>query len=61
MNKIMNLTNKCYQDMEKADVLINILHDKYLHDKDTVVILEIISANIKNVTNFILEIQDEAK
>ncbi len=59
--EILNLTKDCYKNIEKAEVLINILHEKYLTEKDTVVILEIISANIKNLTNLILEIQDAAK
>lgn len=61
MNNIFNLTKECYKCIEKADALINILRDKYLHDKDTVIISDIISENIKNVTNLILEIHDKTK
>lgn len=61
MNKIFDITKECYENIEKAEALINVLHEKHQADKDTVVISEIILTNIKNLTNLILEIQDIVK
>ncbi len=59
--KLMHLTTACYENIERAEVLINVLKEKYLTEKDTIVILEILSTNIYNLTNLVLEIQNEAR
>lgn len=57
----MDLTTNCYKNLEKAEVLVNVLQEKYLHKQDTTIILNIISTNIKFVTETLLEIQDKIR
>ncbi len=59
MNKLTNLTNHCYENLEKMEILINVLQEKYSHKKDIVVISDMISENIKETTETILDIQNE--
>ena len=59
MSRLINLTSHCYENLEKMEVLINVLQEKYPHKKDIVIISDIISENIKKATETILEIQNE--
>jgi len=60
-NEIIDLTTDCYKNLEKAEVLVDVLHENYLHEKNATVILDIISANIKNAVKTLINIQNIVK
>lgn len=55
---ISTAISNCYDNLEKIEILTILLQEKFLGDKTVDVIFDIISSNIRNATENILEIQN---
>lgn len=58
-DKLMNLTKNCWKNLECAEALTNLLQDKFMEDKNTIIALNMLFYNIQDTQKTILDIQDE--
>lgn len=59
--RVLELVTSCFTDLEKAEVLTNLLEESVSPEKTVVVTLSMIFSFIRSAENLILKIQDEVK